>query len=171
VKSGSLYQSAACERFRQPPVARKLLPENVVQGDARRRPARIHDFYAFEILADEDRGPHPVIAMADGVENGFPDGAFIERLDVPNEQAVLIMLVGISQVDGFPQPVVKREKPLPEIDPLLGGTGRVAGPVFKDDFSLSQIPPQGLTGSKKYQGGIGDFPTGGQLRVSQQLFG
>src|SRR5437667_108613 len=65
---GALPEPAAGDCIRDPAVARELLPEDILRGDAGREPAGADDLQPPRVLADEDRATQPVLSVRHRIE-------------------------------------------------------------------------------------------------------
>jgi hypothetical protein len=53
-----------------------------------------------------------VFAVAHRVEDGLADRPFVEGRDIPDEEAVLVVLLCVAKIDRLPEPVEKGEETL-----------------------------------------------------------
>jgi hypothetical protein len=92
------------------------------------------------VLTHEYRTTQPIIAMGHRVEQGFTDRGFVKSRNVVPEQTLLIALSIIAEIDAFPERILKKEEPFPELGAILRGAGCFGRAVLEDDFRLRQIP-------------------------------
>ena len=106
----TLDQSALAENLRDAAIAWVLLPKNVFTGDTRRKSAWTDDLDSPGELTHEHRSAAPIVAMTDGVQNGFADCPLVEGGHVPDEEPLLEMLKVIAKIDQLPKLIEHGEK-------------------------------------------------------------
>ena len=72
--------------------------------------------------------------MAHSVQDRFARYLLVERRYINTKEAVLITLVVVAEIDLVPDGIVKQEKALTILLPVLGGAGQIIGAVFEHDF-------------------------------------
>ena len=107
--------------------------------------------------------------MADRVQECFTASPLVEGVDGQDEELVLVVLLGVAQIDQFPQAVEDKEERLAEILALRGWPGGHIGAVLEDNLCLREIFGEALVSPHQYQRGVGDAFVGDGVAVHQQL--
>ena len=103
----------------------------------------------------EHRACQAVFAVAHGVEDGFPNGPFVEGRDIPDEEAILKVLLCVAKINSFPELVEEREESLPELDALVRRTRNLVRAVLEDDFGVREEAAEGAMFPKEDQSSVG----------------
>lgn len=166
----SFNKSALAEDFGDAAVAWALLPNEIFFINSRWETTGADNLNTPWILPDENRTAVPVIAMADGIEDGLAYGEFIESRHVPNEKSLLEMLKVITQVDKFPNLVEHEQDALPELTPVGRRSRRIARAIFKDNFGLPKQTTKCLVGAQQDEGRPGEMTTNDKFGINEQTF-
>ncbi len=79
-----------------------------------------------------------IIAVADGIQNGFTHRTFPEGFDVVHDETVLVMLLVVPQADCLPELVEVREKTSAIFVPLICRTRCFRRSVLEDHLGLGE---------------------------------
>lgn len=71
----------------------------------------------------------------------------VKGRDLGAEEAVLVALPIVSQVDTLPEAIVEQQEALTELCAVLSRAGRLRGSVFEYDLRLREMPCQRCAGA------------------------
>ena len=141
--AGTLDQAAAVDRVGDPPVARLLPIQDILDRHSLGQAAGADDLQTAGELAHEYGRARAVVAVADGVQDRLAHGTLVERGHVQYNEAVLEVLLVVAQVDAIPNGIVEEEKALPVILPVLRRAGGFLRAVLEDDFPCARCIERG----------------------------
>ena len=162
-------QAAFGEDLGNASIARVLLPQDVLGGNAGWKAARADDLDTLRILANEDGTAVPVIAVTHGIQDGLANHSLVECGYVPNKEALLEGLPVIALVDKLPHVVERGQEALPEFLPFSRRSRHVVRAVFEYELRLGEIFAQGFARAQQDQRRVCHLAIDQQLRIRKQL--
>ena len=169
---GAFHHPAALEDLRKAAVSGGLAVKQRLHGDLWEKPARTLDRERGRGVPDEDAAPQQIVAVADGIEDGFAHRALGKGRQLSNEEPGLEGLprVAAGLVDLQPEYVVPGKEPFLELMAQVGWSRGSRVAVLINQLGLGQVLADGLPGAKEDQGRVDQGAiVPHQFRIPQKL--
>src|SRR5690606_24747216 len=167
--TGPFDQPTPSKRFGKAPIARILFVENVIDGDPRRKATGTDHLESSGELTDEDGSAQSIVSVAECIEDSLSDNGFVESHHLCPEEAVLITLPVVAEVDSLPELIMNEKKALAILGTVLGWACGLGRAILEDDLGLGDEARERGPGTEQEHGSVREGTVSKELGVAEGL--